>query len=114
MVGSNLRNASTEILSGGDGDDIFAADNVPATKDTVSCGRGFDRIIADKKDVVASDCEKVQVVHGSEEEVLEQEDEFFESLPPALYVIFETFFEEQLAPFPEAARTSAATSPAIR
>jgi hypothetical protein len=68
---------------------------VPAAKDILSCGRGFDRVIADSKDVVAPDCEKVVIVHGSEAEVLEQEEAFFESLPPAVAEFFFTFFEEE-------------------
>jgi hypothetical protein len=56
--------------------------------------------VADNKDVVADDCEKVLVVRGSKEEVLKQEDAFFESLPPAMRKFFDTFFDEQLAPFP--------------
>ena len=75
-------------------------DHVPAVKDIVSCGGGFDRVVADTKDVVAEDCEKVLVVHGSKKEVLKQEDAFFKSLPPATRKFFDTFFEEQLAPFP--------------
>ena len=54
-----------DVLSGGGGNDILIADNVPAVKDTVSCGSGFDRVLADRKDVVADDCEKVLVVSGS-------------------------------------------------
>jgi hypothetical protein len=50
--------------------------------------------------VVADDCEKVRVVHGSNAEVLKQEDAFFETLPPATIKFFDTFFDEQLAPFP--------------
>jgi hypothetical protein len=92
--------SKNDILSGGGGDDILIADNVPAVKDIVSCGGGFDRVVADSKDVVADDCEKVLVVHGSKKEVLKQEDAFFESLPPATREFFDTFFEEQLAPFP--------------
>ena len=75
---------------------------MPAVKDIVSCGGGFDRIVADRKDVVADDCERVRVVHGSEAEVLEQEDAFFESIPPAvLEFFFDTFFDG-LAPYPSA------------
>lgn len=92
--------SKNDVLSGGEGDDIFLADHVPAVKDTVSCGGGFDRAVADSKDVVADDCEKVRVVHGSKKEVLKQEDAFFKSLPPAQRKFFDTFFEEQLAPFP--------------
>jgi hypothetical protein len=75
---------------------------VPAVKDIVSCGTGFDRVIADRKDVVAPDCERVRVVHGSVEEVFEQEEAFFESIPPGVTRFFNTFFEEQLAPDPTA------------
>ena len=98
----------TNTLSGGDGGDIFVVDNVPAAKDRVSCGRGFDRVIADRKDVVAADCEKVRVVRGSLEEVFEQEAAFFEAVPPAVTrffgpwdPFFPTFFE-RLAPDPTA------------
>jgi len=89
-----------DVLSGGEGDDILIGDHVPTVKDIVSCGGGFDRAFADSKDMVAEDCEKVLVVHGSKAEVLDQEDAFFESLPPAMREFFDTFFEEQLAPYP--------------
>ncbi|MDQ3603892.1 MAG: hypothetical protein M3385_08555 [Actinomycetota bacterium] len=80
-----------EILSGGDGDDAFFVDNVPATRDIVSCGDGFDRLAADAKDQVASDCEQVRRgpnagVHLNDE--LEEE-----GLPDIIF--------EGLAPFPE-------------
>jgi Ca2+-binding RTX toxin-like protein len=88
-----------DLLSGGEGDDIFIDDHVPAVKDIVSCGGGFDRVVADSKDVVADDCEKVRVVHGSKKEVHKQEDAFIASLPPATRKFFNTF-DEQLAPFP--------------
>jgi Ca2+-binding RTX toxin-like protein len=97
-----------DVLSSGEGDDIIVADHVPATKDLVWCGGGFDRVLADRKDVVADDCEKVRVVHGTEAEVEEQEQAFIESLPPAVSEFFGTFFErdaffeEQLAPDPTA------------
>jgi hypothetical protein len=88
-----------DLLSGGEGGDILIGDHFPAVKDIVSCGGGFDRVMADSKDVVAEDCEKVRVVHGSKEEVLKQEDAFFKSLPPAVSEFFGTFFE-RLAPDP--------------
>jgi Ca2+-binding RTX toxin-like protein len=102
LVDGLLGEASkNDVLSGGGGDDIIVADNVPAVKDIVSCGTGFDRALVDRKDLVAPDCERVRVVHGSRREVLGQEDAFFESIPPAVDEFFDTFFEEQLAPFPE-------------
>ena len=70
------------------------------------CGGGFDWVLADSKDVVADDCEKVRVARGSTDEVYQQEDAFIESLPPAVEEFFGTFFEwdaffeEQLAPDP--------------
>jgi|SRR5829696_5415050 len=101
LVDCNLGEASKDdVLSGEDGDDILVGDHVPAVKDIVSCGGGFDRVMADSKDVVADDCEKVRVVHGSKAEVREQDNAFIESLPPATREFFDTFFDEQLAPFP--------------
>jgi Ca2+-binding RTX toxin-like protein len=98
--------SKNDVISGGEGDDILFGDHVPAVKDIVSCGGGFDRAVADTKDVVSDDCEKVLVVHGSRKEVLKQEDTFVKSLPPATRKFFDfendfaNFFEEQLAPFP--------------
>jgi hemolysin type calcium-binding protein len=97
LIGEASKN---DILSGGGGGDIIVADNVPAVKDIVSCGTGLDRAMVDRKDLVAPDCERVRVVHGSRREVLRQEEAFFESIPPAVINIFIDFFEEQLAPFP--------------
>ncbi len=94
-----IEETSQNTLSGGGGNDIFLVDNVPASKDIVSCGSGFDRLVADRKDVVAADCERVRVAHGSIEEVFAQEEKFFESLPPAVSEFFNTFFD-RLAPDP--------------
>ncbi len=104
LVDGQLDEASKDdVLSGGGGNDILIANHVPAVKDMVSCGSGFDRVLADRKDVVADDCEQVRIVRGSFEEVLEQEEAFFESLPPAVTrFFFVTLFEEQLAPDPTA------------
>ena len=90
-----------DVLSGEEGDDILIGDHVPAVKDIVSCGGGFDRVVADSKDVVADDCEKVLVVHGSKKEVGKQEEAFFNSLPAAEMEFWDTFFE-RLAPDPTA------------
>jgi hypothetical protein len=107
IVDGHLDEASkNDVLSGGEGDDILFGDHVPAVKDTVSCGGGFDRAVVDRKDVVANDCEKVLLVRGTFEEVLKQEVAFVESLPRTVREFFdfendyENFFEEQLAPFP--------------
>ena len=35
--------------------------NKPAKRDVVTCGGDFDRVLADRADVVAPECEKVAV-----------------------------------------------------
>ena len=56
----------------------MAAANRPAFVDLVSCGDGFDRVLADRKDVLADDCEQVFIGLGSA-------DEFFESIPQSFF-----------------------------
>jgi Ca2+-binding RTX toxin-like protein len=71
-------------LSGGDGNDVLSPINKPADEDVVACGRGFDRVLVDRRDVVAPDCEKVFVGLGSVEEFTESiPHSFFEGLPPS-------------------------------
>ena len=81
LVDGALRESSRDNISGGNGGDVIIANHAPAFRDLVSCGGGFDRVLADRKDTVARDCEKVKIVRGSREEVRDQEDAFFESLP---------------------------------
>jgi Ca2+-binding RTX toxin-like protein len=81
-----LRQTSKDKISGGAGNDVIEVSNRPAFEDIVVCGGGFDRVLADRKDVVAPDCERVFIGLASSEE-------FFESIP-------QSFFEG-LAPFPE-------------
>ena len=80
-----LRESSLDTLSGGDGNDVILVDNKPAAKDKVLCGRGFDRVLADRADVIAPDCERTTIVHGSSEDVIRQEERFFESVPESFY-----------------------------
>jgi Ca2+-binding RTX toxin-like protein len=77
--GLHPREAPNDKLLGADGNDVFDVLNSPAAKDVVLCGRGFDRVSADREDVIAPDCEKVFIGLGSQ-------DAFFESIP-------ESFFE---------------------
>ncbi len=79
------RELSLDKVSGGDGNDVFLVENVPATKDIATCGGGFDRVLADRKDLVAPDCERVRIAHGSLEEVRQQEEEFFQSIPQSFF-----------------------------
>ena len=78
------RNFSTNTYSGGSGNDVFLVNNKPTNKDIVMCGSGFDRVLVDSKDVVASDCEQVSMNLSDQE--------FFETVP-------QSFFEG-LEPFP--------------
>jgi hypothetical protein len=63
-----------DIFSGGAGNDVIDVFNKPAGKDIVTCGRGFDRVLTDSKDVLTPDCERVFVGERKIEA-------FFESIP---------------------------------
>jgi hypothetical protein len=54
-----LPEKSKDTLSSNSGNDWIDAKNEPAFGDKVTCGEGFDRVLADSKDEVADDCEKV-------------------------------------------------------
>jgi len=85
LIDGPTRESSLDKVSGGDGNDVLLVENVPATKDIATCGGGFDRILADRKDLVAPDCERVRIAHGSLEEVRQQEEKFFQSIPPSFF-----------------------------
>jgi Ca2+-binding RTX toxin-like protein len=76
LVNGPLRETSKNTLSGGDGDDALISNNLPARRDKVSCGGGFDRVVADTKDLVAPDCERVRRGFTPEKEI----DELFVEL----------------------------------
>jgi hypothetical protein len=67
---------------------VILIDNEPTTRDLVTCGRGFDRVAADSRDVVAPDCERVAVGEAAIQELAEELEEvgffetFFGGLPP--------------------------------
>ncbi len=70
-------------ILGGDGNDVLLGVlfgvNAPADRgDVVACGDGFDRVLADRKDTVAKDCERV--FFG-----LDSEEKFFESIPRSFF-----------------------------
>jgi Ca2+-binding RTX toxin-like protein len=80
------REFATDNVSGGEGNDVVAAVNRPAFVDIVSCGGGFDRVIVDRKDVLAPDCEKVFFGLGSEDEFIASiPQSFFEGLHPQFF-----------------------------
>jgi phage head maturation protease len=62
--------------------------NKPAKRDVVTCGGGFDRVLADRADVVALDCEKVALGLAAAKELNQQIEEsgfydrIFEGLAP--------------------------------
>jgi Ca2+-binding RTX toxin-like protein len=85
LIDGNLRESSRDKVAGGDGKDVIDVSHRPAVEDVVVCGDGFDRVLADRKDTVARDCERVKIVRGSREEVLEQVDAFFESIPGSFF-----------------------------
>ncbi len=80
-----LRESSEDNLSGGDGNDVILADNKLASMDVIVCGYGFDRVLADRADVIAPDCERMVVVDGSLEDFIRQEGRFFESVPASFF-----------------------------
>jgi hypothetical protein len=80
--GLEPREAPNDKLSGADGNDVFDVLNKPAAKDVALCGDGLDRVLADRKDEVAPDCEKVFVGLSSLEEWLASiPQSFWEGLP---------------------------------
>jgi hypothetical protein len=52
--------SAKDTLGGGEGKDILFIFNRPAARDIVGCGDGFDRVLADRKDTVGGDCERVR------------------------------------------------------
>ena len=85
QIDGPVSDVALDVVSGGDGNDVLLVDNAPAAKDIATCGGGFDRVLADSKDLVASDCERVRIVHGSLEEVSQQREEFFASIPQSFF-----------------------------
>jgi Ca2+-binding RTX toxin-like protein len=81
---------ATDILTGGEGNDVLDAASKPAGRGFLTCGRGFDRALADTEDVVAPDCEKVAVGPAAVRELQQQLEDsgYFDKLV------------EGLAPFP--------------
>jgi Ca2+-binding RTX toxin-like protein len=86
-VDGPLSDTARDALSGGDGNDAFIVNNLPATRDIISCG-GLDRVAADSKDQAASDCERVRRGRDAELELAGMFEELgffavFEGLAPS-------------------------------
>ena len=52
-----VQDQAQDALAGGDGRDAIDAHNKPASKDVIDCGRGFDRVSVDSKDITKN-CER--------------------------------------------------------
>ena len=71
--------AKPDNISAGDGTDVVWVLNwSPRGKDFLSCGSGFDRVLADRTDVISADCERV--FFGRR-----HIDEWFESIPQSFW-----------------------------
>jgi Ca2+-binding RTX toxin-like protein len=81
IIDGDFREFSHDNISGGAGKDAFFVWHKPAYRDTIVCGSGFDRVLADPKDVVAPDCEWVKILKGPIDELLAQEQQFVNSPP---------------------------------
>jgi len=75
LTDGERRGGATDILTGGDGNDVIDPFNKPAKRDVVTCGGGFDRVLADRADVVAPECEKVAVGLAAARELDQQIEE---------------------------------------
>jgi hypothetical protein len=81
LWGGHPRESSIDVLSGGDGNDVFFVHNeLAAKKDIVLCGDGRDQVLADRADVLRPNCERVVVVHGSPEDIELQAAKFSDSI----------------------------------
>jgi Ca2+-binding RTX toxin-like protein len=82
LVDDVLREFSKDGFSGGPGNDVIDVLHYRSARDLVVCGSGFDRVGADRKDVVAPDCEKVVVFKGGTlSEYNAVLDSFYDSVP---------------------------------
>jgi Ca2+-binding RTX toxin-like protein len=89
LTDGERRGGATDTLIGGDGNDVIDPFNTPTKSDVVTCGGGFDRVLADRADVVAPDCEKVAVGLAAAKKLDQQIEEsgfydrIFEGLAPS-------------------------------
>jgi Ca2+-binding RTX toxin-like protein len=83
------RDVALDQLSGGVGTDVIGVATLrlrATAADIVTCGSGFDRVVADTKDVVAPDCEKVVLFRGgTRSEYDDLLNEFFAEVPPSFF-----------------------------
>src|SRR5215212_4192238 len=88
LIDGERRGGATDTLIGGEGNDVLDLINKPAKRDVVTCGGGFDQVLADTEDAVVPDCEKVAVGLSAARELdqrIEESgfyDRIFEGLAP--------------------------------
>jgi Ca2+-binding RTX toxin-like protein len=71
--------AKPDNISAGDGTDaVWVLNWSPRGKDFVSCDSGFDRVLADRTDMISPDCERLFYVRRNN-------DAFFVSIPQSFY-----------------------------
>jgi len=86
MYGGEFSPAAKDTLSGGAGNDVIGVFNRPSGEDVVSCGSGSERVLADRADMVAPDCERVFVGERNAEAFYESIPEsFWEGLNPEVF-----------------------------
>ncbi len=78
--GDIVDDTAEDNVSAGAGNDGVQVANVTATEDIVTCGGGFERVLADRKDVLADDCERV--FFGISQR---SQNAFFDSFPPRYF-----------------------------
>src|SRR5215210_7927622 len=70
------------ISAGAGNDGVWVLNWSPVGKDVLSCGSGFDRVLADRTDVIAADCERVFFGRRNIDAYFQSFPEsFFEGLP---------------------------------
>ena len=76
--------AKIDNISAGAGNDaVWVLNWSPVGKDMLSCGSGFDRVLADRTDVIADDCERVFFGRGNIGAFFENiPNSYWEGLPP--------------------------------
>lgn len=72
IIPGPIEDEDVDTASGGNGDDTIVSGNNPARKDYVFCGAGTDKVMADKQDVVASDCEDVKFAEDEAQKARER------------------------------------------
>jgi hypothetical protein len=76
-----VREAALDTFCDGAGNYVFLPNNKPAAhRDLLTCGGRIYRVLADSKDVVAGDCEKVFIGLSEQEFVSKIPQDFFEGL----------------------------------